>query len=81
MEREVDALVHHLAGQGPQSQAQLSRLVAARHWGPGRLRTALRSGVASGRILRLGHSHFAAAHAEPAGPDGRHGPPPPSPGD
>ncbi|HUI03569.1 MAG TPA: MFS transporter [Acidimicrobiales bacterium] len=77
--REVDALVHQLAERGPQTQAQLARLVAARHWGPGRLRAALRSGVASGRIRRLGHGAFAAAPA-PGGPGARPGRPAAPPG-
>ena len=59
--REVDSLVAALEQSSPQSGGQLARATAARFWGPGRLRQALRSGVASGRIRRVGKDRYAAA--------------------
>ena len=58
--REVDDLVGALRREGPLSTIELSRLVRAKHWGPGRFRTAIRSGLASGRIRRVGRDKFAA---------------------
>ena len=57
---EVDALVAALERGGPQSAARLARSAGARFWGPGRFRTAVRSGLASGRIRRIGWDRFAA---------------------
>ncbi|MGH9019213.1 MAG: hypothetical protein ACRDY1_15795, partial [Acidimicrobiales bacterium] len=58
--REVDILVGRLEDGGPQTALELSRSVGARYWGPGRFRTATRSGLASGRIRRVGRSRYAA---------------------
>jgi MFS family permease len=57
---EVDRLVLALEERSPQSVTELARATSARSWGPGRLRQALRSGVASGRIRRVGHDRYAA---------------------
>ncbi|HTZ10131.1 MAG TPA: MFS transporter, partial [Acidimicrobiales bacterium] len=57
---EVDALVRHLRDGGPATGAVLGRAVGARFWGPGRFRAALRSGLASGRIRRIGPGRYAA---------------------
>ncbi len=57
---EVDALVAHLDQHSPQSSAELARATSARFWGPGRLHQALRSGVASGRIRRVGRDRYGA---------------------
>ena len=57
---EVEALVSALENHGPQSGEQLSRMTSARFWGPGRLRQALRSGVATGRIRRIGRDRYEA---------------------
>jgi hypothetical protein len=57
--REVDALVAALDSAGPQTSLQLSRTAGARYWGPGRFRTAVRSGLASGRIRRVGRDRYA----------------------
>ena len=51
--REVDVLVNLLGRAGPMTTAALARAAAARLWGPGRFRDALRSGLASGRIRRV----------------------------
>lgn len=58
---EVDRLVAALEQRSPRTQAELARTTSARLWGPGRLRQALRSGVASGRIRRVGYDRYAAA--------------------
>jgi len=57
---EVDTLVDQLREAGPTTAVALSRSVGARFWGPGRFRTAMRSGLASGRIRRLGRGRYAA---------------------
>ncbi len=61
--REVDSLVAALEQSSPQTGAQLGQATAARFWGPGRLRQALRSGVASGRIRRVGRDRYAAGRS------------------
>jgi hypothetical protein len=53
----VDVLRQH----GPLRASALSTLVGSRAWGPGRFRGALRSGLASGRIRRLGPDRYAAS--------------------
>jgi len=57
---EVDAIVAALNDGRSHSGAELSRAVAARYWGPGRFRAAVQSGLASGRIRRVGHQRYAA---------------------
>lgn len=64
---EVDALVDSLTRRGPQSTKELERATAARQWGPWRYRSALRSGLASGRIRRVGYDRFAASDDGTAG--------------
>ncbi len=64
--REVDSIVAVLRTEGPLYEAQVSRAVGARYWGPGRFRTAVRSGLASGRIRRLGRNQLAASRSETA---------------
>ncbi len=59
--REVDAIVDALRASGPLSSVELSRRLGARFWGPGRLREAMRSGLASGRIRRVARDRYAAA--------------------
>ena len=56
---EVNALAAALAARSPQTSQELARSTSARHWGPGRFRSALRSGLASGRIRRVGHDRYA----------------------
>jgi MFS family permease len=58
---EVDRIVDVLQTQGPTTAVELSRAVRANRWGPGRFRAAVRSGLASGRIRRVGRGRFAAA--------------------
>jgi hypothetical protein len=57
---EVDTLVGLLDDQRTKSALELSREARARYWGPGRFRMAMRSGMASGRIRRVGRSRYAA---------------------
>jgi MFS family permease len=57
---EVDAIAAVLGDGRPHSGVELSRAVGARYWGPGRFRTAMRSGLASGRIRRVGRQRYAA---------------------
>lgn len=69
---ETDRIVDALINESPQSLAQLSARLGARYWGPGRLREAVRSGVASGRIRRVGRARYAAASSgatQPSVPD------------
>ncbi len=61
--REVESLVAALEQTGPQSGTQLAQATAARFWGPGRLRHALRSGIASGRIRRVGRDSYVAGRS------------------
>ena len=61
---EVDGLVHALEARSPQSTQQLALATGARRWGPGRLHGALRSGLAAGRIRRVGRDRYAAGRTE-----------------
>ncbi len=63
---ELDRIVEMLRRDGPMPGAHLAAVVGARYWGPGRFRAALRSGVASGRIRRIGRERFAAATDHPS---------------
>jgi MFS family permease len=49
LDREIEALVHALDEGGPTERGELERLLAARTWGPGRYRVALRVAVLEGR--------------------------------
>jgi MFS family permease len=62
---EVDALVATLDDHTSLTAAELQRNSAARHWGPGRFRQAVRSGVASGRIRRVGRDRYARGQVTP----------------
>ena len=73
--REVDVIVEALQRKGSQTLLELRRAATARYWGPGRFRAALRSGLASGRIRRVGRGRFAAGttldgHNEPTRTNG-----------
>lgn len=63
LHREVDRIVEALHDGGILTTAQLAAAVRSRHWGPGRLRDALRSGLASGRVRRVGRDRYAAGNA------------------
>ncbi len=59
--REVDAIVDILDHHDSLTLIELRRAASARYWGPGRFRAALRSGLASGRIRRVGRGRVAAS--------------------
>ncbi|MBV8561977.1 MAG: MFS transporter, partial [Actinobacteria bacterium] len=58
LHREVEAIGRAVDEGGPVSGDELSRLVGARRWGPGRFRLALDEAVAVGRIRRLGRGRY-----------------------
>ena len=70
---EVDQIVLTLEHEGPLSSARIATEVGARRWGPGRLRDALRSGLASGRVRRVGRDRYAAGRSEVLLPPRRDG--------
>ena len=55
---QLDAEIEHLSRtvteEGEMSRTQLSSLVGARYWGPGRFRAALREAVRDGLVVELG---------------------------
>jgi MFS family permease len=55
---EVDGIVRALERSGGLSRAQLLNETGARRWGPGRFRDALRSGLATGRVHRVGRDWY-----------------------
>ncbi len=59
LDREIEMIVKAVQDKGPVSDAELARLVAARYWGPGRFRSALRQAVREERIQRHGRGHVA----------------------
>ena len=58
---EVEAIGRAVDEGGPISRDELSRLVGARRWGPGRFRRALDEALAAGRIRRCGAGRYEAA--------------------
>jgi MFS family permease len=62
---EVDSLVDALSIRSGQSVAELARTVSARHWGPGRFRSAVRSGLVAQQIHRTGHRFYAGQASDP----------------
>jgi hypothetical protein len=56
----ADAIVAALVDGHSHSATELSRVVGARYWGPGRFREAIRSGLATGRARRVGRQRYAA---------------------
>ena len=60
-EREVSTIERAPAGRGPTERRELSRLVGARYWGPGRFPAALREAVESGRARRVSRNRFGPA--------------------
>jgi len=61
---EVDGLVHALEAQSPQSTQELVLATGARRWGTGRFHRTLRSGLAAGRIRRVGCDRYAAGRTD-----------------
>ena len=66
--REVDRIVDVLPRTGSMRSMEIARRAGAKYWGPGRFRTAMRSGLAAGRIRRVGWNRFAAGN-EPGRPN------------
>lgn len=60
-EREVSAIEQALTDRGPTEKRELSRLVGARLWGPGRFSAALRKAVECGRARRISRNRFGPA--------------------
>ncbi len=58
LDREIEAIARALDEHGPTERRELSRLVGARYWGPGRFRVALREAVDEGYARRLSRSTF-----------------------
>jgi MFS family permease len=61
---EVDRIVSALEQEEMLSYAGISAAVGGRRWGPGRLRDALRSGLASGRVRRVGRDRYAVGRSD-----------------
>jgi MFS family permease len=53
LDQEIEILATTLHRRGPLGLKELSRESAARYWGPGRFRRAVREGIAQNRIARL----------------------------
>ena len=70
---EVDRIVAALERSGDLTRERLATDVGARTWGPGRFRDALRSGLVSGRVRRVGRDRYAAGRPDPGqdAPSGR----------
>jgi MFS family permease len=61
LDREMEALERILAERGPSTRAGLATLAGARHWGPGRLRAALREALREGRARRSSSGAYSSA--------------------
>jgi MFS family permease len=68
LEAEVHAIADALRQRGPLDSHALAVAVGARHWGPGRFGTALRTAVGRGRVIRTGRGRY--GPAEPGEQDG-----------
>ncbi len=70
LDREIDTLERALNERGTLDRGDLARAVGARYWGPGVFPRALREGVASGEIARVGRRSFTLPReASPRRPD------------
>jgi MFS family permease len=65
VEREVDRIVATLSERGTTSRSELARTVGAKHWGPGHFAAALRDGLRSGRLRRIGRTSYGLASSAP----------------
>ena len=54
LDLEIEILARAVQDRGPLGPRELSATVAAKYWGPGRFRTALREAIAEGRVVRAG---------------------------
>lgn len=64
LDREIESIARALAERGALSAAELSAVVGARFWGPGRFRAALREAVAEGRAERLARGRYGPGSAD-----------------
>jgi MFS family permease len=71
LDREIDIIVRALQDHGELGRDELARQIAARYWGPGRFRSALRAAVAEGAVRRVSRSRYAAADGGGREPTGR----------
>jgi MFS family permease len=58
-DQEIEAIARALDVRGATRRDELAELVAARHWGPGRFRAALREAEDEGRVERLSRDTYA----------------------
>ena len=58
LEHEVAQVLRALRAEGPQSSDDLSTLVGARFWEPGRFERAVLDGITSGRIIQLNDGRY-----------------------
>jgi MFS family permease len=65
LDREIEIIARALQDRGPAGRDELYELVAARYWGPGRFRAALREAVEEGAVRRVGRNQFTAAEDAP----------------
>ncbi len=54
LDHEIETIANAVREGGILATRDLGRVVGARYWGPGRFRTALRSAIAEGRVVRVG---------------------------
>jgi MFS family permease len=62
LDSETERISGVLGETGPMTSLALARSVGARHWGPGRFRRAVRHGLATGRIRRIGRGRYEASN-------------------
>jgi hypothetical protein len=61
LDREIEVIARALDEHGPTDRDTLEAFVAARYWGPGRFRAALRQAVDEGRARRVSRNTYAPA--------------------
>jgi MFS family permease len=71
LDREIEALTRALDEAGPTGRAELARQLAAREWGPGRFRRALREAVREGRARPGSGRTYESTRERRADPAGR----------
>jgi MFS family permease len=59
LDHEIETIARALAEHGELSRDELAQLIGARHWGPGRFRTALREAIAEGAARQVGPNRLA----------------------
>jgi MFS family permease len=58
LDREIELVARALRERGTCDRAELERILSARHWGPGRLRRALRAAIDEGVCERSGRGSY-----------------------